>query len=326
MAGILLRHEFVEAVEMLKEISGVDVAWPVSVNQLSAAMYYLLAKGRGERGAAPDAEHEEHRTCPPISDGLLQDLLNVAPLALHFAYCENPVKMQLKAQQQGWRLIFSHPQVQPGQPAFALFCHLKEKDACVVVRGPDHVHDVIPEVRGLPLPFPHDEAAASGGSNGGKGGANGWAKLSTEWLASCGIGEAAHWVFSEVYPHIRRLMAEGYSFTLLGHSLGGAVAALLGVLLREEGITDGIRCYSFGSPSCVNSNLAQLCEAFSTVVILHDDIIPRVTPSGVRGLLRDLLQEKETVEQHWQDDVEAIIVKSKGKCRIFSWAFWSILF
>ena len=308
MAGILLRHEFVEAVEMLKQVSGVEVAWPVTGNQLSAAMYYLLGKGRGERGAYPDAEQEAHRGCPPISDGLLQDLLHMAPLALHFAYCDSPVEMQLKAQQQGWRLIFAHtPQVQPGQPAFAFYCHLTEKEACIVVRGPDHVQEVLSEIHGLPLPFPQN------GASGGSGGKDEWARLSTEWLASCGIGEAAQWLFSEVYPHIRRLMAEGYSFTLLGHSLGGAVAALLGVLLREEGITDGVKCYTFGSPACVNAKLAQLCEAFSTTVILHDDVVPRITPTGVRGLLRDLLQEKETAEQHWQDDVEAIIVKSKGR-------------
>ena len=61
----------------------------------------------------------------------------------------------------------------------------------------------------------------------------------TDKLASGGLGSAAHWLFSEVYPHLRRLMGEGYTLSLLGHSLGGAVAALLGVLLREEGITEG---------------------------------------------------------------------------------------
>lgn len=47
VAGVLLRQEFVEAVELLKEVSGVDVAWPVTGGQLSGAMYYLLARGRG---------------------------------------------------------------------------------------------------------------------------------------------------------------------------------------------------------------------------------------------------------------------------------------
>jgi putative lipase involved disintegration of autophagic bodies len=61
----------------------------------------------------------------------------------------------------------------------------------------------------------------------------------TERLASSGLGGAAQWLFTETYPHLRRLLDEGYSINLLGHSLGGAVAALLGVLLREEGITSG---------------------------------------------------------------------------------------
>lgn len=111
----------------LSQVSGVDRAWPISVHQLTAAMYYLLAKRRGERGANPDLEHEEHRTCGPISDELLQDLLFLAPLPLHFMYCANPVEMQLKAAQQGWRLLFCHHLAQPAQPAFAMLCHPDKK-------------------------------------------------------------------------------------------------------------------------------------------------------------------------------------------------------
>ena len=310
MAGVLLRREFVEAVEVLKEVAGVDRHhWPVSVPQLEAAMFYLLAKGRGERGADPEAEHEAHRTCPPVSDAALQELLAVAPLALHFAYAETPVMQQLKAQQQGWRLVFAHPQQAggPGQPGFALYCHLRDKTACLAVRGPDTVQDVLPELRGLPLPFPHD------GRSGGGSGHGGWAQLSTEWQAAGAVGEAGHWLFAEAYPHLKRLLDDGYQLTLTGHSLGGAIAALLGVLLREEGITEGVRCVGFGTPSCVNARLAQACAGFGTVLILHDDVVPRVTPSGVRGLLRDLLSEKDAVAQHWKEDVEAIIVKRQGK-------------
>ncbi|EWM24606.1 Lipase, class 3, partial [Nannochloropsis gaditana] len=314
VAGVLLRHEHVEAVELLKAVSGVDAAWPVTGSQLSAAMYYLLARGRGERGAAPDAEQEAHRGCPPASDSLMQDLLDVAPLALHFAYCDNLVEMQLKAQQQGWRLVFAYapPAAQAGQPAFVLLCHLTEKEACLVVRGPDRAQDVLVDIRGLPMPFPLAGEGAGSGEKGSQDKESGWANVSTEWMASCGAAEAGHWLFSEVYPHLHRLAKEGYSLTLAGHSAGGAVAALLGVLMREEGMTEGLRCYTFGSPACVNQKLAQVCEAFVTTVVLHDDVIPRVTPTGVRGLLKDLLSERERAEQHWQDDVEAIIVRSKG--------------
>lgn len=113
-------------------MSGVDQAWPMSAHQLSAGMYFLLAKHRAERtshptflhpkkttarltrpplpsscvctgGAYPDVEREAAQCCGPVDEKLLQDMLRLAPLALHFAYCATPVEMQVR-QCPGWRL------------------------------------------------------------------------------------------------------------------------------------------------------------------------------------------------------------------------------
>ncbi len=46
----------------------------MSVHEMTAAMYYLLAQRRGERGAAPNAEHEAHAGCEVVSDEELQFL------------------------------------------------------------------------------------------------------------------------------------------------------------------------------------------------------------------------------------------------------------
>lgn len=40
----------------------------------------------------------------------------------------------------------------------------------------------------------------------------------------------------------------------------------------------------------MNGPLAKVCETFATAVVLHDDVIPRITPDSIRDLLRDLLQ------------------------------------
>lgn len=40
----------------------------MSVHEMTAAMYYLLAQRRGERGSAPNAEHEAHADCEVVSD------------------------------------------------------------------------------------------------------------------------------------------------------------------------------------------------------------------------------------------------------------------
>lgn len=47
-------------------------------------------------GGNPDLEREAARNCGPIGEELLQDVLSLAPLPLHFAYCATPVEMQVQ--------------------------------------------------------------------------------------------------------------------------------------------------------------------------------------------------------------------------------------
>lgn len=40
----------------------------MSVHEMTAAMYYLLAQRRGERGAKPNGEYEAHADYPAVSE------------------------------------------------------------------------------------------------------------------------------------------------------------------------------------------------------------------------------------------------------------------
>ena len=60
LAGLVLRREFIEAAELLRKVSALEQSWPLSAHELMAAMYYLLALKRGERGNQPDLEADEH--------------------------------------------------------------------------------------------------------------------------------------------------------------------------------------------------------------------------------------------------------------------------
>jgi hypothetical protein len=44
--------------------------------------------------------------------------------------------------------------------------------------------------------------------------------------------------------------------------------------------------------------LATSCTSFITTVLLHDDVIPRLTPASVGELLKELLQEKQSWMGH----------------------------
>ena len=57
----------------------------------------------------------------------------------------------------------------------------------------------------------------------------------------------------------------GYSIKIVGHSLGGGMAALLGYMLRKRGVKK-VECYGFATPPCCTPKLAeQCCEFFFDV-------------------------------------------------------------
>lgn len=62
-------------------------------------------------------------------------------------------------------------------------------------------------------------------------------------------------------------------------------------VLALKAIPD-IRVVAFATPACADIGVSKLCESVCTSVVLHDDVVPRVTPHAVRALLKDLLCTK----------------------------------
>jgi hypothetical protein len=76
--------------------------------------------------------------------------------------------------------------------------------------------------------------------------------------------------------------------------------------------SDLLRVYGYGSPSCIDAELSDYVKSFVTTVVLHDDVIPRLTPTSIRGLLKHLLHIRETwVKTHLVDDLKAISDRAK---------------
>ncbi|CBJ27220.1 Zinc finger FYVE domain-containing protein [Ectocarpus siliculosus] len=308
VAGLVLRREFVEAVEVLKRLSGVDKKWPMSVHEMTAAMYYLLAQRRGERGSAPNGEHEAHADCEAISDTELAFLRRMSALPLHFAYTKTALELQVLCNNTGWSLVFHKPDSRFHQPAFSLLACGTTKTAALVVRGTGSIQDVITDIQAMPVPFPSPRGDAESGAAEE---ADGWSDLPpTETVACSGIARAAEWLHREVGHQLIKLYRENYKIVILGHSLGGGVAALLGVLLKDA-IPD-VRVVGFATPACADIGVSRLCEGLCTSVVLHDDVVPRVTPHAVRALLKDLLCTKEGWVKHLYNDWDAVVGRAKG--------------
>ncbi|KAJ8765066.1 hypothetical protein K2173_010543 [Erythroxylum novogranatense] len=74
---------------------------------------------------------------------------------------------------------------------------------------------------------------------------------------------------------------EGYSVRIVGHSLGGAVAALLGLRLCHR--YPDLHVYSFGPLPCMDPVIAESCSSFITSIINNNEFSARLS---VRSLLQ----------------------------------------
>ena len=274
--------------------------------------------------------------CDDVSDELLSNLLFYAPLALNFIYATKEVDMQLLAAQQGWRLLYAHlnqdEQSWSGQmmdkPASALFVHSEKKLACFAIRGTATINDVVTDIRAMPVQFPDTESDILNKRRSDRNrfpveNDDGWTAVGkSQGLALCGMAGAAYNLFRENIDPLIALTQKGYRIRFVGHSLGGSVAALLGTLVKRHmeihlsedilACQDLLHVYSYGSPACVDANLSDSTKCYATNCVLHDDVIPRLTPTSIRALLKHLLYIRETwVKVHLADDLKAITERAK---------------
>ena len=77
-----------------------------------------------------------------------------------------------------------------------------------------------------------------------------------------------------------------YQTRITGHSLGGAVAVILMMFLKEEGYLIE-KCITFGQPKVTNRQGVQQCQHLPLLrVINREDTVPLVPPCTALNLLR----------------------------------------
>lgn len=241
----------------------------------------------------------------------------------------------------------------PEQPCYALFGHRSEgpstREVVLAIRGTQTVQDVVTDIRAAPTQFPPAAAevqsclrgepvsATAEGSNRcagavddvGDGAINGklrnnkrkqweWLNVPKHRTYACGgmLRSALH-VLREVGPSLVRLHREGFQVTLVGHSLGGAVAALMTYLLKYGGYSDGsggenisipdVQGFTYGCPSCVDAETSDILRSNVVSVVVGDDVISRITPQSIRLLLRELMVFREQMFRHLQQDWEDVM-------------------
>jgi hypothetical protein len=120
-----------------------------------------------------------------------------------------------------------------------------------------------------------------------------------------GAVEGAHWIVSVLRDQLMDCVRRHprYRVRVIGHSLGGATAALATMLLRSAGseLRD-LECVCFATPPCMTQHLASACDPFVLNVGLGDDIIPRSTTRNIEAL------RLEALGIDWQHELRQLAV------------------
>ncbi|KAL5216203.1 hypothetical protein ABZP36_007604 [Zizania latifolia] len=74
----------------------------------------------------------------------------------------------------------------------------------------------------------------------------------------------------------------GYKIRVVGHSLGGAVATVLGMMLF--GRYPNVHVYSYGSLPCVDFEVAEACSQFVTAIVCNDEFSSRLSINSILRL------------------------------------------
>ncbi|KAK9057378.1 hypothetical protein SSX86_022213 [Deinandra increscens subsp. villosa] len=113
-----------------------------------------------------------------------------------------------------------------------------------------------------------------------------------------GTAEAARWFLTHELGTIKKYLEkhEGFRLRLVGHSLGGAIASMLAIMIRKKtseelGFSPEIvTAVGYGTPPCVSRELAECCHDYVTTVCMQDDIIPRLSVATLVRLRNEILR------------------------------------
>jgi triacylglycerol lipase len=125
----------------------------------------------------------------------------------------------------------------------------------------------------------------------------------------------------EVYKAIAPNLNKDYKTRLTGHSLGGAIAVILMMLLQENGYHIE-KCITFGQPKVTDAQGAQTCKNLPLIRVVNDDDIVPLLPPGT------LLTRFQGGYHHFGERIvldlekESTLLKDRQHLDNYTYGFW----
>ena len=172
------------------------------------------------------------------------------------------------------------------KPSYVLVRDHELRNIVLMVRGTHSVKDAFTSLTGASKP--HHVVDSNGVTLG---------------YSHFGMLAAARWLKGELEGAFEEALRDtpGYGPLIIGHSLGGGAAAILTMMLREQGgVFQDARCLAIACPACMTMELAESCKGYVTSVVNGCDAIPMMS-SGSADCLREEVMKSEWYEEFHRD-------------------------
>lgn len=167
------------------------------------------------------------------------------------------------------------------KPSYVLVRDEELKKIVLMIRGTHSIKDAFTSLTGASKP--HHVVDSNGVTLG---------------YSHFGMLAAARWLKTEVGEDVKNALVDsGYDPLIIGHSLGGGTAAMLTMMLREQGgLFENATCISIACPACMTLELAESCKEYVTTIVNGCDVIPTMSSGAADGL------REEVTNSSWYSD------------------------
>ncbi|XP_009394752.2 uncharacterized protein LOC103980168 isoform X3 [Musa acuminata AAA Group] len=240
-----------------------------SLSDLTVGLYLIYLS------QASSKKIEEFKGVQIFSDAIVQELIYYLELAKG-SYKDNATALARHSMLRERNIVKFIKTSSLLRPGYYIGIDTRNKQVIFGIRGTHNVYDLITDI----VSSSNQEVSFEG--------------FSTHF----GTAEAARWYLHHELGTVQKLLGKhkDYKLRLVGHSLGGASAALLAIMLRKQSADklgfdpDIVSAVGFGTPPCVSKELAESCASYVTTVVLQDDIIPRLSIVSLTRLRNEILE------------------------------------
>lgn len=236
----------------------------------------------------PEYRDESYRNGgEPVAVEELQEVLLGVELA-EWAYEEDYPTLKKQLLSKDHVLLRHEMQEELGRVGHFISINHKEKIALIGLKGTSTFSDLVTDVTGSTVE--HTFEASFDDSY-----------TSNQIRCHEGIWNTAKSMANDLEELVSNLfMPSGYKVLIVGHSLGGGTACLLGILLRSripELRGDKLQVLAIAPPPVLNHKAALAASSFCTSVVNNNDIVPRMSLSNLLHLAESMVHIEGVLEE-----------------------------